>query len=129
MPLEHVEAAKTVLLYLEIESYLKDLPKLGLPIVLTGGSWGASRPNSSKDVQRRVREARRLAELGSHVTLDACRRGGVTGQGGSGVTEFEGMSALMHKSPGVPRSYVKRPETQRTSAAVKRRIRIEKSSR
>lgn len=44
MPLEHVEAANTVLLYLDIESYLKDLPKLGLPIVLTGGSWGASRP-------------------------------------------------------------------------------------
>lgn len=96
VPLEHVEAGKTVLLYPQIEAYLKDLPKLGLPIVLTGGSRGASRPYSSEYPASRSGGTEACLAWQPHVTLDACRHGGLTELGDSGVTEFEGMSASMH---------------------------------
>ena len=45
-------------LYPELEAYLADLPRLGLPIVLTAGERGPARPYSVVYAQRRVREAR-----------------------------------------------------------------------
>lgn len=117
VPLE----TNAALLYPEIEAYLSELPRLGLPIVLTAGRRGPARPYSAEYAQRKVREARENAQLGSHVTLDACRHGGLTELGDSGATEFEGMAASMHKTPQALRLYVKRSETQRISAATKRR--------
>lgn len=117
VPLDHDDKP----LYPEIEAYLSDLPRLGLPIVLTAGRRGPARPYSAEYAQRKVREAREKAGLGSHVTLDACRHGGLTELGDSGATEFEGMAASMHKTPQALRLYVKRSETQRVSAARKRR--------
>jgi hypothetical protein len=69
-------------------------------------------------------KARNEAKLGSHVTLDACRHGGLTELGDSGVTEQEGMSASTHKTPQALRLYIKRTEAQRVAAARKRRARI-----
>lgn len=117
VPLEDDEGP----LYPEIENYLASLPRLGLPIVLTAGRRGPARPYSSEYAQRKVRQARELAKLGSHVTLDACRHGGLTELGDSGATEFEGMAASMHKTPQALRLYVKRSEAQRISGARKRR--------
>jgi hypothetical protein len=77
-------------LFPEIEAYLADLPRLGLPIVLTAGVRGPARPYSAEYAQRRVREARVKAGLNAHVTLDACRHGGLTELGDAGATEFEG---------------------------------------
>ncbi len=108
-------------LYPEIEAYLATLPRSGLPIVLTAGRRGPARPYSAEYAQRKVREARIKAGLGEHVTLDACRHGGLTELGDAGATEFEGMAASMHKTPQALRLYVKRSETQRVSAARKRR--------
>ncbi len=108
-------------LFPELEDYLTSLKRLGLPIVLTSGGRGPSRPYSDEYAQRRVREAREKAKLGSHVTLDACRHGGLTELGDAGATEFEGMSASMHKTPQALRLYVKRSEGQRMAAARKRR--------
>jgi hypothetical protein len=109
------------LLYPELEAYLSELPPLGLPIVLTAGRRGPARPYSNEYAQRKVREARQHAGLRSQVTLDACRHGGLTELGNAGATEFEGMSASMHKTPQALRLYVKRSEEQRMSAARKRR--------
>jgi hypothetical protein len=109
-------------LFPEIEEYLRDLKRLGLPIVLTPGKRGPARPYSIGHAQRCVRKARKNAELGSHVTLDTCRHGGLTELGDSGVTEQEGMAASMHKTPQALRLYVKRTEGQRVSAARKRRV-------
>jgi hypothetical protein len=89
---------------------------------------GPARPYSNEYAQRRVREARELAGLGAHVTLDACRHGGLTELGDAGATEFEGMAASMHKTPQALRLYVKRSEQQRKVAARKRRAHIAKSS-
>jgi hypothetical protein len=60
-------------LYPELEIYLANLPRLGLLIVLTQGRRGPARPYSAEYAQRKVREARKHAGLGDHLTLDACR--------------------------------------------------------
>lgn len=112
-------------LYPEITAYLDALPKLGLPIVLTKGERGPARPYSDEYAQRRVREARKHAKLGSHVTLDTCRHGGMTELGDAGATEAETMASSMHKTPNAARLYVKRTEQQRSSAARKRRQLVE----
>ena len=74
--------------------------------MLTAGRRGPARPYSAEYAQRKVREARIKADLGEHVTLDACRHGGLTELGDAGATEFEGMAASMHKTPQAPRLYV-----------------------
>jgi hypothetical protein len=122
MPLEDEEGP----LFPELEAYLAELPRLGLPIVLTAGRRGPARPYSDEYAQRKVREARSRAALGDHVTLDACRHGGLTELGDAGATEFEGMAASMHKTPQALRLYVKRSEAQRLSAARKRRRLVDK---
>jgi hypothetical protein len=115
-------------LFPEIEAYLSGLKRLGLPIVLTSGKRGPARPYSNEFAERRVRTAREKAQLGSHVTLDACRHGGMTEMGDSGVTEQEGMAASMHKTPEALRLYIKRTEQQRAVAARKRRNHIAKKA-
>jgi hypothetical protein len=122
VPLEDEEGP----LFPELEAYLAELPRMGLPIVLTAGRRGPARPYSNEYAQRKVREARNRAGLGDHVTLDACRHGGLTELGDAGATEFEGMAASMHKTPQALRLYVKRSEAQRVSAARKRRRLVER---
>jgi hypothetical protein len=61
--------------YPGLDAYLAELPRLGLPIVLTSGKRGPAHPYSMVYAQRRVREAREHAGLRKHVTLDACRHG------------------------------------------------------
>lgn len=114
-------------LYPELEAYLAGLPRLGLPIVTTSGTRGPARPYSLVYAQRRVREARQAAGLGSHVTLDACRHGGMTELGDAELTEQGVMSLSMHKTPQAARLYVKRTERQRASAARKRRMWVEEN--
>jgi len=108
-------------LYPELESFLSDLPRLGLPIVLTSGDRDPPRPYSKAYAQRRVREARKVAGLGSHVTLDACRHGGMTELGDAELTEQGVMTLSGHKTPQAARLYMKRTERQRMSAAKRRR--------
>ena len=117
MPLEDEEGE----LYPEIEKCLRDLPRIGLPIVLTAGQRGPPRPYSAAFYQRRVREARTHAGLGSHVTLDACRHGGMTELGDAEITEQGVMALSGHKTPQAARGYVKRTDAQRRLAARRRR--------
>jgi hypothetical protein len=114
-------------LFPELEAYLNDLKRVGVPVVLTSGRRGPPRPYYLEFAERRVREARAKAELLEHVTLDACRHGGMTEMGDSGVTETEGMAASMHKTPEALRLYIKRTEAQRMAAARKRRQHIAKA--
>ena len=71
--------------------------------------------------QAKVREAREVAGLGQHVTLDACRHGGMTELGDAELAEQGVMALSGHKTPRAARPYVKRTEHQRVSAAAKRR--------
>src|SRR5262252_3314271 len=67
---------------------------VGVPIVLTTGERGPARPYSMAYAQRRVREARTAAGLPSHITLDACRHGGMTELGDAELTEQGVMSLI-----------------------------------
>jgi hypothetical protein len=107
--------------YPELETYLASLPRLGLPIVLTTGNRGIPHPYAYFYARSLVRRARKAAALGTHVTLDACRHGGMTELGDAELTEQGGMTLSGHKTPQGARLYVKRTEHQRKSAARKRR--------
>ena len=113
------------LLFPEIEDYLATLPRLGLPIVLTSGERGPCRPYAMVFAQRRVREARRHAGLGEHVTLDACRHGGMTELGDAGISEQGVMALSGHKTPQAARLYIHRTDAQRLVAARQRRAWID----
>jgi hypothetical protein len=110
--------------YPEIEEYLAALPKLGLPIVLTAGRRGPARPYSAEYAQRKVREARARAGLGAHVTLDACRHGGLTEEADAGATEQQLRAKSGHKTAAAMRVYLKQTEVQRISASRLRRAHV-----
>lgn len=109
----------------EIEARLSRLKRRGVAIVLTPGTRGEPRPYSHFYARAVVRRARRHASLGEHVTLDACRHGGMTELGDSDLTEQGEMALSGHKNPQTARRYVKRTETQRLRAARKRRAWVE----
>jgi integrase len=122
------------LLFPELEAALAGAPKLGLPIVLTRqdgargrrGAKGEPHRYSHSYAKRVVREARRKAALPEHVTLTACRHGGMTELGDAELTEQGVMALSGHRTPEASRLYVKRTEAQRLAAARKRRAWVEK---
>src|SRR5262249_34912791 len=98
-------------------SRLYDLPCSG---DFSSGARGLHQPLG-------VSLSRRLAGLGEHVTLDACRHGGMTELGDAELAEQGVMALSGHKTPEAARLYVKRTERQRLRAAVKRRTWVEAS--
>jgi integrase len=112
-------------LYPEIEAYLGNLARLASPMVVTNGTRGAPRPYTVFYARKRVREARKFAGLSAHVTLDACRHGGMTELGDAELAEQGVMALSGHKTPQAARLYVKRTERQRLRAAAKRRTWVE----
>ena len=123
-PLEH----EGQLLYPELETYLRQLLRLGVPIVMTSAQRGPSRPYSMFFARQRVRKARAAAGLPEHVTLDACRHGGMTELGDAELSEQGVMALSGHKTPQAARLYVKRTELQRKRAALKRRAWVEENA-
>jgi len=131
----HRLAVDRVRLYPDLEDWLDALPRVGVPVVLMtrerhgrAGGWRTlpvPRPYRMAHVQRLVREARVAAGLGAHVTLAACRHGGMTELGDAGLTEQQTLSLSQHRTPEAARLYVKRTEHQRTTAALKRRQFVE----
>jgi hypothetical protein len=107
--------------YPDLEEALTGLNKIAVPIVATLGERGAPRPYSLSYAKRIVREARRAAGLPEHVSLTACRHGGMTELGDAELTEQGVMSLSGHRSPEAARGYVKKTEVQRLAAARKRR--------
>jgi hypothetical protein len=120
-PLEDAEGR----FYPEIEDFLAELPMLGTPVVLTPGERGTARPYSFSYARRIVRLAREHAGLGNHVTLTACRHGGMTELGDAELTEQGVMALSAQASPEAARLYIKRNERQRRAAARKRRAWVE----
>lgn len=124
-------------LYPELEDAIAALPRVGVPVVLmtrerhgAAGGWRTlpvPRPYRMPHVQRLVREARAAAGLGHHVTLAACRHGGMTELGDAGLTEQGVMALSQHVTPEASRLYVKRTEQQRAAAALRRRSYVERT--
>lgn len=97
-------------LYPEIEEYRADLPRLGLPIVLT--TRAPQKPYPKRTAIDAVTRARAYAELPGYVTLDACRHGGLTELGDSELPESEDMAQSGHRSAVIP-GYIKKTDKQR----------------
>ena len=115
-------------LFPELTDYLHTLERLGVPIILLKQkSKGAklARPFKMRDARARVRKAATAAQLANDLTLSACRHGGLTELGDAELTEQGVMALSGHKTPQAARLYVKRTETQRVTAARKRRAWIE----
>lgn len=115
-------------LFPELTTYLDGLEKLGVPIVLLKPKRGKTktpRPYKMRDARARVRRAAQQAKLAADLTLAACRHGGLTELGDAEVTEQGVMALSGHRTPEAARIYVKRTETQRVTAARRRRAWIE----
>ena len=112
--------------YPELEARLKDLARRAIPIVVTPAKKGAARPYSFSYAKRIVREARRAAGLPEHVTMTACRHGGMTELGDAELTEQGVMSLSGHRTPDAARGYIKKTDTQRLAAVRRRRAWVEK---
>jgi integrase len=82
---------------------------------------GGVRPYSESYADHLVQKARKLAGLPSHVTLAACRHGGMTELGDAQITEQGIMALSGHRTPQAARVYVKRTERQRLAATAQRR--------
>lgn len=117
------------LFYPELEEKLAHAERLGVPMVIFRPKRGPRSAAGEREprlyaystAQHHVQRARALAGLPDHVTLEACRHGGMTKLGDAGTTEAEVMAHSGHRTPAASRLYVKRTENQRRSAARKRR--------
>jgi len=115
-------------LFPELTEYLDSLERLGVPIVLMkpkplgkNPKIKPAKPFLLRTARNRVRDAARAANLPDHLTLAACRHGGLTELGDAELTEQGVMALSGHRTPEAARLYIKRTETQRASAARKRR--------
>jgi hypothetical protein len=134
-PLDHVtiddETGAEIVrpLYPELDAMIARLPRIGVPLVLLMPKRGPKHTNGQRTprlysepyAQHLVQRARVAANLPAHLTLEACRHGGMTELGDLELTEQEIMSLSTHATPAAARLYVKRTERQRLQAAVKRR--------
>jgi hypothetical protein len=125
---------ETGALYPELEAFLARVPRRGVPIVLLEPERGpknavtgkrTTRLYSLEHARHLIQAARAKAKLPKHVTLAACRHGGMTELGDAGLTEPQIMSLSAHETPSAARVYVKRTELQRVAAARKRRQFVE----
>jgi hypothetical protein len=107
--------------YPELEDRISRLPRLGVPIVLLNAQRGGTRPYSESYADHLVQKARKVAGLPSHVTLAACRHGGMTELGDAQLTEQGIMALSGHRTPQAARVYFKRTERQRLAATAQRR--------
>lgn len=120
-------------LYPELEDRLAELPRCGVPVVMLQPKRGGlnkagertARTYSESYADNLVQKARRHAQLPAHVTLAACRHGGMTLLGDATLTEAQIMALSGHVTPSAARIYVKRTEVQRRQAALRRRDFIE----
>ena len=115
------------LLYPELETYLQELPRLGPAVVMNRCRRGPPALYEMLYARARVRKARVAAGLPEHVTLDACRHGGMTELGDAELAEQGVMALSGHRTPQAARLYVKRTDHQRVRAAAKRRAWVEES--
>jgi hypothetical protein len=117
-------------LYPEIEAFAARVSRLGFRLHCSNRSAvpRAPRPEgeplasiASSTHAHLIQKARAKAGLPKHVTLAACRHGGMTELGDAGLSGPQIMSLSAHETPDAARVYVKRTELQRVAAARKRR--------
>lgn len=132
LPLEAYDpdAGAMKMFFPELEARIRALPRLGIPMVMfrpQRGTVKTPRCYSEPYAQHLVQRARTKAKLPTHVTLEACRHGGMTELGDSELTENQVMAVSGHKTPQAARLYVKRTEKQRLAAVRHRRAFVEQT--
>lgn len=116
-------------LFPELEAMIAKLPRFAVSMIAMRPARGPrdaagntiARPYSESHAQHIVQRARAKAGLPAHITLEACRHGGMTELGDAELPEQLVMSLSGHLTPAAARLYVKRTERQRLTAAVQRR--------
>jgi hypothetical protein len=110
-------------LFPELMEYLDNLERAGISVVLMRPSRGekSARPFKYRTARARVRKIARQAGLAEHITMAACRHGGITELGDAELTEQGVMALTGHRAPEAARLYLKRTEAQRLLAARRRR--------
>jgi integrase len=109
----------------DLEAYLGALEKMAHAIVVRLGHDRTTVPYTMNYAAACVRKARAAAGLPEHVTLDACRHGGMTELGDAELAEQGVMALSGHRTPQAARLYIKRTDHQRRRAAAKRRTWVE----
>jgi len=117
------------LLYPDLEAYLGGLERDTCALVVRPGPDRVTMLYTMNYAAACVRKARAAAGLPEHVTLDACRHGGMTELGDAELAEQSVMALSGHRTPQAARLYVKRTDHQRRRAAAKRRTWVEESSK
>jgi hypothetical protein len=124
-PLEEIIDGETLRFYAEAEDVLRQLPKLGIPMIMRrierGENNGKAKiwsyPGMEKVVQQMRKKIDGVSEL---FTLDACRHGGMTELEEAELTDGQGRALSGHKTAQAYRGYAK--ETmQRALAATRKR--------
>ena len=93
-----------------------------------GQSGEPSRPFKLRDAREHGSAAQQEGRSSDVSHARACRHGGLTELGDAELTEQGVMALSGHRTPEAARLYVKRTETQRATAARKRRAWIESGS-
>jgi integrase len=109
------ETGETVLLYPEAEAVLAALPRRGLSMIL-GPEGQLYKPNRFAAIVKRVAEKAGLP----HLTLDACRHGGMTELEEAELTEGQGRALSAHKTGTNYRRYAKLTDQRVMGATLKR---------
>jgi hypothetical protein len=123
-PLEETTGGDTVKFYSEAEAILDKLPRRGVPMILRElktHSGVAFKPYSYSGFEKIVQQLRKkIGDLPSYFTLDACRHGGMTELEEAALTEGQGRALSGHKTAQAYRGYAKETFDRALSATRKR---------
>jgi hypothetical protein len=123
-PLEDVLDGQAVRFYPEAEAILERLPRRGVPMILREiktRKGVAFKPYSYSGFEKLVQNLRKkIAEVPSYFTLDACRHGGMTELEEAALTEGQGRALSGHKTAQAYRGYAKDTFDRALSATRKR---------
>ena len=123
-PLEDTFDGATVKFYPEAEAILEKLPRRGVPMILREiktRNGTAFKPYSYSGFEKLIQNLRKkIGDLPSYFTLDACRHGGMTELEEAALTEGQGRALSGHKTAQAYRGYAKETFDRALSATRKR---------
>jgi hypothetical protein len=110
-PLEDTVDGAAVQFYPEAEAILAKLPRRGVPMILREvktRNGVAFKPYSYSGFEKILQQlGKKIEELPSYFTLDACRHGGMTELEEAALTEGQGRALSGHKTAQAYRGYAK----------------------
>jgi hypothetical protein len=117
---EQLPNGEVVKFYADAEAVLARLTRRGLPMILREVEDGVSKPYSTGGIQKIVQRMRKVLNLPTTFTLDACRHGGMTELEEAELTDGQGRALSAHKTQQSYEGYAKRNLPRALSATRKR---------